>query len=254
MSLVVPASRPDAGRPPTRRAPAHRRRVRPAGQRRRVDAPDVVTLSSEQRPASGDIVNGLDQPVTVRHRGASPTAALELEDREPGRASAPGSRTPCCSTRDRSRLGVHQVTLVVTDAEGDAAGASDDLHVRAAQVSGLIWVIIAGGVGAALRRDRRPARPPRPRPPAPRPPSRAGRVSRADDTPRSSASSAVMAAGTVVSRLSGFVRSAAARRGARAVRCTPTCSTSPTPCRTCSTSCWPAASSTPCWCRSWCGR
>ena len=67
------------------------------------------------------------------------------------------------------------------------------------------------------------------------------------------ACSAVMAAGTVVSRLAASCAPRCSRRrSARA--CTPTSSPSPTPCPTCSTSCWPAASSTPSSCRSWCAR
>ena len=131
-------------------------------------------------------------------------------------------------------------------------------------MSNVIWLIMGGGVAPALRRDRAPAvrrirargagtddrrrRRPRRTPTAP---------SGARTTGARSgvlASSAVMAAGTVVSRLSGFVRGRRCWRRRWAPSCTPTCSPSPTPSRTCSTSCWRAASSTPCWCRSWCGR
>ena len=62
-----------------------------------------------------------------------------------------------------------------------------------------------------------------------------------------------MAAGTVVLAGERLRPHGAAGRGARAslhADLFTIANTSPT----CSTSCWPAASSTPCWCRSWCAR
>ena len=47
-----------------------------------------------------------------------------------------------------TQLGVHQVTLLVTDVEGTPLGPSDSLPIRANEVGRVIWVII--GVGAAL--------------------------------------------------------------------------------------------------------
>jgi hypothetical protein len=43
------------------------------------------------------------------------------------------------------RLGIHNVRLVVTDRSGRPLGSSVELPIRAAQVSEVIWVIIAGG-------------------------------------------------------------------------------------------------------------
>ncbi len=48
-----------------------------------------------------------------------------------------------------SRPGIHQARLIVTDAQGTPTGASKSLQIRAAQVSGLIWLLLAGG-GALL--------------------------------------------------------------------------------------------------------
>ena len=89
---------------------------------------------------------------------------------------------------------------------------------------------------AATEPDRRPT-------PDPGPPRR----TRVSDQ-RILASSAVMAAGTVFSR--GLRASSAARCWSRrsAASCAPTSSRSPTRCPTWSTSCWRAASSTPCSC------
>ncbi|MCD6639371.1 MAG: hypothetical protein LT071_05595, partial [Nocardioides sp.] len=47
------------------------------------------------------------------------------------------------------RAGVHRVELRVTSPDGVPLGSSAELPIRAAQVSGLIWVIMAAG-GALL--------------------------------------------------------------------------------------------------------
>ena len=108
-----------------------------------VDAPDAVTLPGESGKLGADIVNGLDQPVTVRVAVRS-GGSLELEDL--------GERQLAANARQRilprvtvSRPGIHQVVLVITDIEGEPLGASTNLQIRAAQVSGLIWLLIAGG-------------------------------------------------------------------------------------------------------------
>ena len=44
-----------------------------------------------------------------------------------------------------NRPGIHQVRLVVTDVEGMPLGDSTGMQIRAAQVSGLIWLLLAGG-------------------------------------------------------------------------------------------------------------
>jgi hypothetical protein len=46
------------------------------------------------------------------------------------------------------KLGVHDVTIALADAEGRPLGSSDTVPVRAAQVSRVIWLII--GVAAGL--------------------------------------------------------------------------------------------------------
>ena len=117
--------------------------------------------------------------------------------------------------RRHPSVGVHNVTLRLTDSTGTPLGSSDSgCPIRSAEVSRVIWVILGAGVvllfGAiAVRLVRRVRRR--------RATSRAGQPhERRQDRPASDgmtarprkvlASSAVMATGTVVSRMSGYVR------------------------------------------------
>lgn len=108
-----------------------------------VDAPDAGTLSSDSGQFGIDIFNGLDQPVTVRV-AVQANGSLDLEDLGPQQVSA-DSRKRILPTVTAKRPGIHQVRLVVTDAEGNPTGASTRLQIRAAQVSGLIWLLLGGG-------------------------------------------------------------------------------------------------------------
>ena len=112
-----------------------------------VDAPDAVTLSSESGNLGAEVVNGLDQAVTVKVALQSDDGSLEMEDLGEIEISA-GARHRILPSVTANRPGIHQVVLVVTDAEGTALGASASLQVRAAQVSGLIWLLL--GAGALL--------------------------------------------------------------------------------------------------------
>jgi hypothetical protein len=103
----------------------------------------AVTLSSASGNFSADLVNGLDQPVTVRVDARS-AGTLELEDQGVFELGAK-ARKRILPRVNASRPGIHQVTLFITDASGQPIGASTSLQVRAAQVSGLIWLILAGG-------------------------------------------------------------------------------------------------------------
>ncbi len=46
-----------------------------------------------------------------------------------------------------NRVGVTNVTLAVTDVDGNPLGETDELPIRSAQVSVVIWLIIGTGVG-----------------------------------------------------------------------------------------------------------
>lgn len=108
-----------------------------------VDAPDAVTLSGESGKFGADVVNGLDQPVTVRISVQS-DGSLELEDQGVLQIGA-DSRFRIRPLVTANRPGIHQVGLVLTDAQGTPLGAAADMQIRAAQVSGLIWLLLAGG-------------------------------------------------------------------------------------------------------------
>ena len=108
-----------------------------------VDAPDAVTLSSQSGNLGADVVNGLDQPVTVRIT-VQADGSLELEDLGPLQVNA-GDRKRILPKVTANRPGVHQVRLVVTDSQGTPLGSVTNLQIRAAEVSGLIWLLLAGG-------------------------------------------------------------------------------------------------------------
>jgi hypothetical protein len=108
-----------------------------------VVTPSSVTLSSEDGTLGATVVNGLDQPVTVMVE-AMGDGALEVADSDVLRL-APGARSRLLLDVSASRLGIHQVRLVVTDQDGTPLGGSASLPVRAAQVSAIIWYILVFG-------------------------------------------------------------------------------------------------------------
>ena len=84
-----------------------------------VDAPDAVTLSSESGNLGAEVVNGLDQAVTVKVALQSDDGSLEMEDLGEIEISA-GARHRILPSVTANRPGIHQVGLVVTDAGLDA--------------------------------------------------------------------------------------------------------------------------------------
>ncbi|MEQ4523067.1 DUF6049 family protein [Nocardioides kribbensis] len=129
-----------------------------------VMAPRAVTLSSESGRFGATIVNGLDQPVTIRLRYES-DRPMTIEG-PPGSIEVPAdSATTVLLNASTSELGVHDLRLVLTDEEGRVLGSSDDLAVRSAQVSQVIWLIMGTGlvllfgtIGLRLVRRLRDAR------------------------------------------------------------------------------------------------
>ncbi|KRF37595.1 DUF6049 family protein [Nocardioides sp. Soil805] len=108
-----------------------------------VVTPSSVTLSSEDGTLGATVVNGLDQPVTVMV-GSDSDGSLEVAESDVLNL-APGARSRLLLDVKASRLGVHQVRLVVTDQGGTPLGGSASLPVRAAQVSAIIWYILVFG-------------------------------------------------------------------------------------------------------------
>ncbi|GAB2867809.1 DUF6049 family protein [Nocardioides pacificus] len=112
----------------------------------RIEAPTSVTLSSESGRFSVTLLNDLDQPVVVRIEAVT---ASPLSIRAPSeiRLEPDSSRTVLLQANSE-QIGVHSVTLEVTDLSGQRLGSSDTLPLRTAQVSEIIWVIM--GIGAGL--------------------------------------------------------------------------------------------------------
>lgn len=110
-----------------------------------ISAPPGVTLSSASGEFAATITNDLDQPVTVTVVAES-ASGIRVTQPEPIEL-APGSRTTVQLDARARRVGVHNVRLVLVDTDGNTLGSSDDVPIRSAQVSGVIWVIMGTGAG-----------------------------------------------------------------------------------------------------------
>ena len=104
-----------------------------------------VTLSSASGTFLVTLSNGLEEPVTVSVLAQS-DADLTITAPEPV-LLAPGSRTNVLLEVSTTSNRVHNVTLSVTDAQGVPLGDTDELPIRSAQVSDVIWLIMGSGVG-----------------------------------------------------------------------------------------------------------
>jgi hypothetical protein len=108
-----------------------------------IEAPKAVTLFSASGKLGATLVNNLDQPVTVLVR---PTTDGELTLSDVGEQTlGPGARTVLRYEASTDQLGVHNVRLAVTSVEGTPLGSVDELPIRAARVSPLVWVAMAVG-------------------------------------------------------------------------------------------------------------
>ncbi len=109
-----------------------------------VSGPRRVILSSESGPFSVSITNGLDQPVIVRLQTTSdPPMQIDVPEQLELDANSTTTRLLEAST---DKLGVHNVTLTLTDVNGEPLGSSTRVPVRAAQVSDVIWLVMGGAV------------------------------------------------------------------------------------------------------------
>jgi hypothetical protein len=109
-------------------------------------APESVTLASASGRFSAQVSNTLDVPVTVKVRAVS-DSRLRITGGETVPLPPHGSTTVLLNASTHV-LGVHTVTLELTNQAGVPLGSEDAFPMRAEQVSRLIWVII--GVGLAL--------------------------------------------------------------------------------------------------------
>jgi hypothetical protein len=107
-------------------------------------APVSVTLASASGRFSALVSNDLDVPVSVKVKAAS-DARLRITGGETVQLS-PHGRTTVLLNASTHALGVHTVTLQLTDKAGRPLGTSTQFPMRAEQVSVLIWVIIGAGV------------------------------------------------------------------------------------------------------------
>lgn len=110
----------------------------------RVVAPRAVTLSSSRGGFSVIVTNGLEQPVRVRLESVA-DAPMKIGEAEPIEIPA-GGRASVLLDASTVRLGVHNVELVVTTANGTPLGSTDTVPIRSNQVSDVIWVIMGTGV------------------------------------------------------------------------------------------------------------
>lgn len=108
-----------------------------------IEAPPGVTLSSDSGPLGATLVNGLDQPVTVGI-GVSSDGALTLTG-DSVRTLGPRARSVVRFKASTTEAGIHRVRLSVVSADGVALGSSDEVPIRAARVSALIWVLMVAG-------------------------------------------------------------------------------------------------------------
>lgn len=109
-----------------------------------ITAPAGVTLSSTNGRFSATVTNDLDVTVQV---------GLDAESDRPMRVTLPNkillppqTRTSVLLDARTSQSGVHNLTLELTDADGRRIGSSVTLPVRSAEVSRVIWLIMATGV------------------------------------------------------------------------------------------------------------
>ncbi|HET9421412.1 MAG TPA: DUF6049 family protein [Nocardioides sp.] len=109
-----------------------------------IGAPPGVTLSSATGDFVATVTNRLDQPVTVSILARS-DSGITITPPEPVELG-PKSRTSVLLQARTTEAAVHNVTLLLTDAEGTPLGSSDRLPIRSAQVSNVIWVIMGAGV------------------------------------------------------------------------------------------------------------
>jgi len=104
-----------------------------------------VTLSGSDGGFAAVIRNALDQPVTVDVRATS-NGGVDISPIEPVQLAA-NSQSTVVLDAHANRVGVTNVTLTLTDLDGRTLGSSDELPIRSAQVSVVIWLIIGTGLG-----------------------------------------------------------------------------------------------------------
>jgi hypothetical protein len=109
-----------------------------------IEVPPAVTLSSDSGPLGVTLVNGLDQPVSVRIQVA-PGRDMTVTGGDGVRELGPRARSVVRFEASTTQGGVHNLRLAVTSADGVPLGSSAQLPIRAARVSALIWIVMVVG-------------------------------------------------------------------------------------------------------------
>ena len=111
-----------------------------------ISAPRGVTLSGANGGFVATVSNDLDQPVTVGIAFTS-DGDITIEPVKPFELP-PRSTTTVPLTARATATQVNNVTLLLTNSDGSLLGSEDDLKIRSAQVSNVIWIIM--GIGVVL--------------------------------------------------------------------------------------------------------
>jgi hypothetical protein len=115
----------------------------------RIDGPSFVTMSSEEGTFAVTIVNDLDATVTVgiKAQSVGGSSALLIDSPDPVDIG-PGQRASVRLRASTQDIGVHSVTLMPTNGDGEPLGNLTRFSVRSSKVGLVIWVIM--GAGAAI--------------------------------------------------------------------------------------------------------
>ncbi|MGN0063481.1 MAG: DUF6049 family protein [Nocardioides sp.] len=110
-----------------------------------VEVPRAITLTSASGTVGATIVNGIDQPVTVRLATTSDDG-LEIDDAGEVQI-APGARHRLLLNVRATRQGRHDVHLLVTSVDGVPLGAQTSLPLRSSIISDKVWGALATAAG-----------------------------------------------------------------------------------------------------------
>jgi hypothetical protein len=114
-----------------------------------IDGPPFVMMSSETGPIAVTVVNNLDEPVTVRLEARTQRGDLNITVPDPV-TLAPGQRAPVRMRAESTAIGVHEVTLLASTAEGEPIGSQVQFNVRTSNVGFVIWLVMGVGGGLLL--------------------------------------------------------------------------------------------------------
>ena len=108
-----------------------------------VEVPRSVTLTSASGTIGATIVNGIDQPITVRITSES-DEGLEVVDADEVEVDA-GARHRLLLEVKATRQGRHDVYLLVTSKNGIPLGSRTALPLRSSIISDKVWGALAAG-------------------------------------------------------------------------------------------------------------